>query len=589
MVTIRHAVRTFGVLAAVTAIAVGGSPATAQQPARKLSTSAQEPPLRQPMITQLIVKLRNPSAQELTRPLGADRVMTMSNRAGVALQGFRPMSGGASVLKLDRPMSVAEAREVAARLATDKEVEYAEPDYPVKALQIVPPDSSYAARHWHYYAPNQVFTSGGKSVTAVGGANLPGAWSVTQGNPAIVVAVLDTGIVLEHPELAGKFAAVPGYDFVSSNAAAAFGAPPNLVANDGDGRDPDPRDPGDWIDAAEQTDFPGACDDDDDPSNNKDIGSSWHGTHMAGTIAGVWGGGASTAGIAPNVRLQSVRVLGKCGGSSSDVIDAIRWAAGLSAPFVNQSWQDVGVTIGANPTPARVINLSLGSQAPCGTAYQQAISEVIAFGVLVVAASGNSGFQGPGAVTQPGNCSGVLAVTAHAINGDSADYANIGPEVAISAPGGGDPTWIATPIVEGDNGWYTWSSVMFGFRGPNSPGPGGQQGPAIAGFTGTSSATAHVSAVAALLWSAVPSATPGQIQSWIVNSARPHPAGSYCDAGEPGENMCGAGLLDASAAMARAAPPPPLSGGGGGGGALPLAHLLLLLAAAFVARARRGG
>jgi serine protease len=533
--------------------------------------------LREPMIRQMIVKLRNPKAVELTHPLGAERVAALSASAGVRMSAFRPMSGNASVLRLERALTLSEAKAVAARLANDPNVEYADPDLPVRAYQTVPPDVGYTNRLWHYYPPTRTLTANGKTVPATGGANLEGAWSVTRGASTVVVAVIDTGVVSTHPELAGKL--LQGYDFVSSDvgATAQQPLPANFVANDNNGRDADPEDPGDWISTTDTQNYPDFCGTDASDS-------SWHGTHMAGTIAGVWGNGVgnppppgtSTAGIAPDVRILPLRALGKCGGSASDVIDAMRFAVGIPVP-------GAGGGLVANGTPAHVVNLSLGGQGgACSAAYQQAVDDVINAGALVVAAAGNDGVT---SISQPANCVGVLGVVAHTIDGDSADYSNAGPQAGISAPGGGAPTQITSPIVSGDIGYYTWSPVLFGPTTQQSSDRQGRTGPAVGGFTGTSSATAHVSAVAALLKSAVPSATPAQLRQWIVASARPHPGGTFCATGQPGAGLCGAGLLDASAAMNLAVAPPP-GGGSGGGGTLPLWQLLLLAAFGLAARIR---
>jgi serine protease len=518
--------------------------------------------LREPLIRQMIVKLRNPKAAELVQPLGAERVAALSATAGVRMSAFRPMSGNASVLRLERPMTLTEAKAVAARLASDPNVEYADPDYPVRAMQVLPQDVGYTTRLWHYYPPTQIFTADSKAVPAVGGANLPGAWNlpgasnVVRGSRKVVVAVIDTGVATNHPELAGTL--LQGYDFVSSDVGALSGVPANFVANDGDGRDPDPSDPGDWVTDQDIAAYPGFC---DPPA----VDSSWHGTHMAGTIVGVWNNGVgsppppgtSTAGIAPNVRLLPLRVLGKCGGTTSDVIDAMRFAAGM--PVTGASGSVV------NLTPAQIINMSLGTAAePCSTSYQQAVNDVVGRGALVVAAAGNEGVRG---ITQPANCTGVLGVAAHTINGDNADYSNIGPEVAISAPGGGTPTQLPSVIVSPDTGYFTWSSVLFGATGPTSAGAPPNQdktGAAIGGFTGTSSATAHASAVAALVKSVLRTASPADLKNILMRTARPHPAGTYCATGQPGAGLCGAGLIDAAAAVAdaAAAAPPPMADAG---------------------------
>ena len=544
--------------------------------------------LREPTIHKMIVKLRNPKAAELVQPLGADRVAALSNRAGVALSAHRAMSLGASVLRLDTPLALSEAKAVAARLAEDPNVEYAVPDLPVRAYA-TPPDNSYALRQWHFFSPTTLFadsntslTGPAKNFTPTGGANLPGAWDITQGSSSIVVALVDSGVTLTHPELAA--ALLPGYDMVSSNSGSVSGLPANFVANDGDGRDADPTDPGDWITAADRTNFPTACDDPNVPAGQQ-IDSSWHGTHMAGTIIGQWGNGVgtnppagtSTAGIAPGARLVPVRALGKCGGDSSDVADAIVWAAGLAVP---------GTPTNANP--ARIINLSLGSSgSTCGQPYSGAIAAVANI-ALVIAAAGNDGAP---TVSAPANCPGVLAVTAHTVTGDNADYANIGPEVGISSPGGGASTVLtggdASPgsaSVPGDNAYYTWSSILFGATTPTSTETGGTRfGPGIAGFTGTSGATANVSGVAALVLSEKPSLTPSQLRTVLVTHVRAHPAGGLC-ASQTAPNPCGAGLLDAAAAVGSVAPQ---SSSGGGGGAVPVGQLLLLGLFVLLADRRR--
>lgn len=570
--------------AALVAAVLGAYPASVAH--STVATASKRHPITQnePTIHKMIVKLRNPTALELEQPLGAARVTALSNRAGVALQAHRAMSMGASVLRLDTPLKLSEAKAAAARLAADPEVVYAEPDMPMHHMA-VPPDSSFALRQWNLFDPTTTFSDAGtslagpaKMLTPVGAMNLPGAWNITTGSNAIVVALIDSGVTLTHPELAA--ALIPGYDMVSADAG---GLPTNFVANDGSGRDTDPTDPGDWITAAEKTNAATSAACDDGVAGQTD--SSWHGTHMAGAIVGQWGNsgpGTSTAGIAPNVRLMPVRALGKCGGDSSDVADAILWAAGF--PTIKGA--------PPNPTPARIVNMSLGGTGACSTTYTNAMA-TIAAQALVIAAAGNEGVQG---VDEPANCPGVLAVTAHTINGDNADYANIGPEVGISSPGGGTPSQLHNTgeALPTDNGFYTWSSILFGATTPTSnesnppPGTPARSGPAIGGFTGTSGATANVSGVAALVLSAKPSLTPTELRNVLVTHTRPHPVGGLCS-NTAAAGMCGSGLIDAAAAVASVAPPPPASGGGGGGGALPLAQLLLLGLFALIARERRRG
>ncbi|MGZ9075129.1 MAG: S8 family serine peptidase, partial [Burkholderiaceae bacterium] len=348
----------------------------------------------------------------------------------------------------------------------------------------------------------------------------------------------------------GRFLA--GYDFISENIGAGT-LPANFVANDGDGRDGNPSDPGDWVTTQEEADYAALCDDGQPGPQN----SSWHGSHMSGVAAANTNNSMGIAGVAWNVRILPVRALGKCGGSLSDIAEAIRWAAGLPVPNVP-----------ANTTPAQVVNLSLGGGASCPANLQSAVDAAIAAGAVVVAATGNDGAIGPSA---PANCNGVIAVTAHTINGENADYANIGaamgagPQPTISSPGGGSPTSLGAGGPTDDPNWfgfYIWSTVLFGNTTPSS---GDSQnpprvGPAYAGFTGTSAATPQVAAVAALIKSMIPSASPATIRNFIVTTMRPHPTGGACTIAPPGGFMgqCGPGLLDANAAVRAAALVAPL-------------------------------
>ncbi len=449
----------------------------------------------------------------------------------------------------------------------DSDVEYAEPDVMFKRLA-TPNDTRFPDLQWNLFAPTSTYTGalaggGTKSALAVGGANLPLAWDVTTGHGSVVLAVIDTGIV-NHTDLNnagvapfsetyvpnGRFLA--GYDFISEGVGAGT-LPANFVANDGDGRDADPSDPGDWITAAEKALYPGsACVAPDENPPYSDSPSSWHGSHMAGVAAAMTNNSLGIAGIGWNIRILPVRALGKCGGSLADIAEAIRWAAGLPVPNVP-----------ANPTPAKVINLSLGSDpaSACDATMQSAVDAAIGAGAVVVAATGNDSAIG---LSVPAKCNGVIAVTAHTINGENADYANIGgttgPQPTVSSPGGGSPTSLGAGGPTDDRNWfgfYVWSTILFGNTTPSS---GDNQnpsriGPANAGFTGTSAATPQVAAVAALIKSMIPGATPLQIRNFIVNNVRPHPAGGACAVPPPMgfAGQCGAGLLDANLAVRAAA------------------------------------
>jgi serine protease len=275
---------------------------------------------------------------------------------------------------------------------------------------------------------------------------------------------------------------------------------------------------------------------------------------MTGVVAATANNAAGIAGVGWNLRVQPIRALGRCGGNLDDIADAVRWAAGAQ-PAIG-TWQQNGVTIGTNPTPAKVINLSLGGDTTCSGEMQSAVDAAIAAGAVVVAATGNDGNVG---LIAPANCNGVIAVTAHAINGENADYANIGPGTTLSAPGGGPPValGINDPINSPSfDGYYIHSTVLFGPTSPTSATASGSSGAAYAGFTGTSAATPHVAGVAALIRSLAPSLTPAQVRSILstAGNVRPYPAGSACASGGLLAGQCGAGLLDADKALTAVGP-----------------------------------
>ncbi|MCP4225498.1 MAG: S8 family serine peptidase, partial [Actinomycetia bacterium] len=244
----------------------------------------------------------------------------------------------------------AEARTLAVveELRARPEVEYAQPNYIVE-IAASPTDPHFESQ-WHF------FDNGSEVGRSPGGISLQKAWDQNTGSPSVVVAVIDTGILPDHEDIAGSPALVPGYDMITSS----------HRANDGGGRDDDPTDPGDAVFANECG--PGR------PARP----SSWHGTHVSGTVGVVrTGNGVGVAGVNWNAKVQSVRVLGRCGGTTADINDAIRWAAGLPVPSVP-----------ANANQAKVINLSLGGPAPCSSspASQAAIDDAVNAGATVVVA-----------------------------------------------------------------------------------------------------------------------------------------------------------------------------------------------------------
>jgi serine protease len=511
---------------------------------------------REEMVSTLVVKLRETGPQ-LAQAQGGAYVRSLSNMAGLGVKAVRPISDSTSLISLDAPMRLSEATAAAARLASDPAVLYAEPDRSTKPFA-TPTDTDFNARQWNLFAPTSMYTGAvavtppvpAKTALAAGGANLPTAWDVTMGSNTVVLAIIDTGIS-NHLDLNGSGAAVyapgaqgrflPGYDFVSLDMIQG-GLPAPFRANDGDARDNDPTDPGDAVSAGEKNAFPECDDNGTEP--NVDSPDSFHGTLTAGIAAANSNNSYGVAGIAWNVKVLPVRALGKCGGSMVDMADAIRWAAGLSV---------AGVPANPAANVAKVIYIGAGT-APgvaCGPILQTAIDDAINAGSTIVAPTGNHGEL---SLSSPSNCNGVIAVTSHSINGESASEANIGPNggagpnPSISAPGGGSPSSLgALGPIDDPNwaGFYIWSTA-----------PGGTPaGSAIINRTGTSLAAAQVAGVAALIKTRAPNATPAQIKSAIMTSARPHPDLTFCAPGRNRDGQCGIGLLDATRALQAAGPP----------------------------------
>lgn len=438
---------------------------------------------------RLIVTLKPTAATAGIQGLTVDALQGMSIAAGTPLKRVH-RGDGRQVLSLPGRLPLSQVESIARRLRSDPRVQYAEPDRPIYP-SAVPDDPDYS-RQWHYRGPG---------AGEPGGADLPGAWSQTTGAPAVVIAVLDTGI-LPHQDLAGR--ALAGYDFISDA----------RTANDGDGRDGDPADPGDWITAEESagTDATGGY-----FSGCAVTDSTWHGTHVAGTLAAVTNNNLGVAGVNWTSKLLPLRVLGKCGGYTSDIVDAIRWAAGLTVAGVP-----------ANTHPARVINLSLSGAGPCGQAEQQAIDDATAAGSIVVVAAGND--DKDAGQYHPGNCRGVITVAADNRAGGKASYSNYGSAVAISAPGG---------EVSG-----IFSTLDRGTRGPLNDNSYGY-------YIGTSMATAHVAGTVSLMLSANHALThamlsPATVLAKLQAAARPFPTGTGDDC-DP--SRCGAGLLDGADAV----------------------------------------
>lgn len=465
---------------------------------------------------RLIIKFKTPASTRagvFDFRAAEDKVSTLSTNAqarnadAVGLSHLKSVSAQTQVALTDKSMTRGELFALAKQLEQDPSVEYAEIDelnYP-QWVTFTPTDPDYVVQQWHYKVPG----------VAAGGANLPDAWGRATG-AGVVVAVIDTGY-LGHDDLAGQI--LPGYDFITDP----------IMANDLDGRDADAHDPGDWTAA-------NFC-----SSGAAATNSSWHGTHVAGTIAALSNNAVGGVGVAFNAKILPVRVLGRCGGYSSDIAAGMLWAAGIAVPGVP-----------ANPNPAKVLNLSLGGAAACGATYQSTVNLVRAAGSVVVVATGNNG--NANVISTPANCSGVIAVTAHTQSGDNAVYSNIGTGTTISAPGGG-----AGKVHAGDTG-LVYSTLNAGLTVPDAA--TNRYGL----YQGTSMATPHVAGVVALLASLQPAITPDAVAAILTNSARAHPPGTYC-AGLATPTACGAGLLDGAAAVARLLdlPDPSVYASAGGG------------------------
>lgn len=403
-----------------------------------------------------------------------ERAVNAEARAmGLRLTEVRTLGVGAQLFRADRPMSVGQQDALIQRLNARSDVAYAEPQLRM-TVQSTPTDPDYA-KQWHYYE-------------ATAGARVDTAWDLGVDGTGVKVAVLDTGST-PHPDIAWT----GGYDFVSDATA----------ARDGGGRDSDANDEGDWYAAGE-------C------GQSRASNSSWHGTHVAGTVAARSGNATGGTGVAPAASVVPIRVLGKCGGSSTDIADAIVWASG-------------GAVAGlpANPNPAKVVNMSLGGSYPtCPSVYQNAINSARSRGTSVVVAAGNSGQDVRGAT--PANCSGVITVAASDRDGNRAWYSNYGSRVEITAPGG--ETSAA----------YT-SSVTNGVYSTLNSGTTTQSSASYAYYQGTSMATPHIAGIVALVLDKNPNLTPDQVTSTLQSTARAF-AGSC--------SGCGAGLVDAQAAVA---------------------------------------
>ncbi len=470
------------VLASATAIAITSMCAPAMAAGRVDVSGLHSP--EQQTFDRFIVKYRDGSSERssavaLDRSLrsASSAIPAKSSRA-LGVKSLRRLALGADVIHSNRRLDRVEAESLMRQLASNPNVEYVEVDKLNKPL-LTPNDTNYS-QQWGYQDSDA-------------GIRANEAWDVTNGAGS-VVAVLDTGIT-NHSDLNANI--LPGYDFIIDTS----------VSNDGNGRDSDPSDPGDWVTANQCGGVHAAQN------------SSWHGTHVAGTIAAVTNNAKGVAGVAYGAKVVPVRVLGTCGGYDSDIADAITWASGGAVSGVP-----------ANANPAEVINLSLGGSGACGSTTQSAINGAVGRGTTLVIAAGNDNTNVSNA--SPANCANVVAVGSITSTGARSSFSNYGAGVDIAAPG---------------------STIMSTLNsGATTPGS-----ETYANYSGTSMATPHVAGVVALIQavSATPK-TPAQVEALLKSSARPFPS-------TPSQPI-GAGIADAKAAVDAA--------GGGGGNVAPVAN-----------------
>jgi serine protease len=468
------------------------------------------------MTDRFVVTYRNPVASGAAATTFASAVARTASPSGSVVRPVprfvRRLAVGGDLVRMSRKLNVTEAAALMRQVAADPNVISVKPDVRRQAVDlpaVVPNDPNYATYQWDYF-------------DATGGVHAPEAWSLSTGQ-GVVVAVLDTGIVT-HPDIDLSLAN-QGYDFISDGF---------ISGRPTDDRAPGGWDTGDWTSTEPYTSQCGMSED-----------SSWHGTHVAGTVAELTNNGVGLAGLAHDATVLPVRVLGHCGGYDSDIADAIVWASGGHVDGVPD-----------NAHPAQVINMSLGGFGACADSpMSDAIALALGRGTSVVVAAGND--SDDASSYAPASCPGVITVGATGITGKEAFYSNFGTTVTLAAPGGG--IYLDDDPASGEtvNNGFVWSLSNFGTTTPTTP--------AYAGLAGTSQATPHVTAAVAmvqagLITTGLDPLAPASLKKLMAASARmfpvtqPHPLGT--------------GILDIAAALrlagAGAAPDPaaaPLASG----------------------------
>lgn len=499
--------------------------------------------------------------QAQTRPADA---LALAQRVGLSVATSRQLTPSMHLLVLPARIYGAAVDAALAKLRADPSVAFADVDRIRHAHALQPNDPLFlptagASGQWYMNTPSSVPVSlDGNSTQDLSATDAVSAWGIVTGSTGIVIADVDTGVRFDHQDLGragfgGRL--LPGYDFVGQDYNPSSGAALDtfLIANDGDGWDPDPSDPGDWIDSTDQKNALFA---------NDDVSaSSWHGTRVVGVFGAITNNDLGIAAMSWGSWILPVRALGKGGGYDSDIIAGAEWAVGL--PVTNPD----GSPVPPNPYPADIVNLSLGASGSCPSSYQTALGQITQLGALVVASAGNGGTPGSSSpVEAPANCStlvrGMVAVVGLRNVGTKVGYSSFGPEATLAAPAGNcvqasgsclrsiDSTTNAGTTVPGTNGYTDEAN-------PN---------------LGTSFSAPIVSGIAALMLSVNHNLNPAQLVARLQAGATAFPGGAAgiptCPAndatsgecvcpnpGDPAGNQCGAGMANALSAVEQAQKP----------------------------------
>lgn len=493
---------------------------------------------------------------EMMRPFTADALNQLQATAGVALAESHAISNGAHIVIIQGSPDRQTLNQAISNIRGLSDVEYVEEDR-LLTTQAVANDALYG----NLWAIQPVIPVASPVPGSSGnyGAAFESAWNTSTG-AGVVVAVVDTGIT-PHVDIVGTGGTIspatgnlvsPGYDFISDCRMRGSCAAATLNASAYAAPSANATDLGDYISAADiaanPTLFPGPS-----PSD-----SSWHGTHVSGTIAAIGNNGVGVIGGAYSARILPVRVLGKGGGYTSDISEGIRWAANVHPLF-------------ANPDPAKVINLSLGGLGSCSTSEQEAINAAVAAGAVVVVAAGNS--NDDVANYSPANCNNVITVSAIARDGLRAAYSNYSSPSSNTA----NPLKVTIAAQGADMGLSGFDPGILSTTNSSLTTPNLTTGSAYAYHNGTSMAAPHVTAAIALMLARKPGLTPAQVKTILTASVTAFPTSNAWALYDCATlHNCGAGILNArlavqdsvlpySAATAMAATKSSSGSGGGGG------------------------